>query len=388
MEPAYLITWKPSTENTDKGWPEENLQQLFDEVEANGYADEEWRFARRKGVNSGEKVYLLRQGRRGQALLGFGTVLKAPSGTDGAIVRFEHLVDPRSKVVLASSAELKAIPEGTKYWNTQSSGILLPEEIAQALGELAGRGSPIPDVYGSSNPDWTRDELILALDLYFREPSARGSKSHPACQELSDILNRLPIHTSQPRSSTFRNANGVGMKLSNFLRYDSSYVGKGLAAGSNAESEVWESFSSDKAKLTAAVKAILAGALALDKEGVVATIEDDGAEEGRVMTRLHKVRERNAAVVKKKKDRVLEQTGALKCEVCGFDFKLAYGDLGAGYAECHHGIPISALEPGKKTTLADLHIVCANCHRMLHKGKHWPSVDDVRKLAKVSYTFQ
>ena len=41
--------------------------------------------------------------------------------------------------------------------------------------------------------DWTRDELILALELYFDEPKARGSKSHPpAVHALSDTLNKLP----------------------------------------------------------------------------------------------------------------------------------------------------------------------------------------------------
>ncbi len=78
------------------------------------------------------------------------------------------------------------------------------------------------------NPDWTRDELILALDLYFREPAARGSKTHPAVIELSELLNTLPIHGRANRHEKFRNPSGVGMKLSNFLRYDSSYTGAGL----------------------------------------------------------------------------------------------------------------------------------------------------------------
>jgi hypothetical protein len=60
--------------------------------------------------------------------------------------------------------------------------------------------------------DWTRDELILALDLYFKEPHARGSKSHPAVHELSEILNSLPIHSREIRGAVFRNPNGVGMK--------------------------------------------------------------------------------------------------------------------------------------------------------------------------------
>ena len=90
------------------------------------------------------------------------------------------------------------------------------------------------------NPKWTRDELILALDLYFKEPSARGSKTHPDVIKLSDILNALPIHEEITPGETFRNANGVGMKLSNFLVYDPEYQGKGLERGSKLEQEVWD----------------------------------------------------------------------------------------------------------------------------------------------------
>ncbi len=101
-----------------------------------------------------------------------------------------------------------------------------------------------------ANPDWTRDELILALDLYFREPKAQGNGSHSGCVELSKILNSLPIHDPVSRDSTFRNPNGVGMKLINFRKYDPTFKGKGLPAGSRLEEEVWNSFASDLPKLT------------------------------------------------------------------------------------------------------------------------------------------
>jgi predicted HNH restriction endonuclease len=30
--------------------------------------------------------------------------------------------------------------------------------------------------------------------------------------------------------------------------------------------------------------------------------------------------------------------------MCGFDFKDKYGELGEGFAECHHTIPVSELK--------------------------------------------
>jgi 5-methylcytosine-specific restriction protein A len=98
--------------------------------------------------------------------------------------------------------------------------------------------------------------------------------------------------------------------------------------------------------------------------------DDEEFAEGRVLTRLHKRRERNRAAVSKKKTRVLQEAGKLDCEVCGFDFVAHYGELGKGFAECHHIAPLASLPKKKSVRLADLAIVCANCHRMLHRRGH------------------
>lgn len=386
MQPAYLITWKPDTENEEKGWPEASLKKLYEQLRDRGEVQEVWRFARQKGVEQGARVYLVRQGRRGQALLGFGHIAEAPEpgGDRNARIRFEALVDPTSAKVFATQDELHCITTQPGVWNTQSSGVLLPPDVAHALAELVKRSELVDDQKllpsTSSNPDWTRDELVLALDLYFREPSARGSKTHPQCVRLSKILNSLPIHRGKPRGTTFRNPNGVAMKLSNFLTYDPSYTGKGLAAGSHAEKEVWKTFSTDRGKLQQAAEAIVAGASELASAGIVADEEDEGSEEGRILTRVHKMRERDSGLVRKKKQKVLSLTGRLQCEACGFDFAVVFGKLGNGFAECHHSRPISTLNPGEKTKLSDLHIVCANCHRMLHLGKPWQSVAQLKVL--------
>lgn len=386
MEPAYLITWKPDTENKEKGWPEESLKKLYEQLRDKGEVQEVWRFSRRKGVKPGERVYLVRQGRRGQALLGFGHIVEVPEpgSTKSARISFEALVNPTSIKVFATQDELHSITSQPGVWNTQSSGVLLPDDVTRSLAELVKRAEPVDDHKSltptSSNPDWTRDELILALDLYFRTPSARGSKTHPECAQLSEILNSLPIHREKPRGTTFRNPNGVAMKLSNFLIYDPSYSGKGLTAGSHAEKEVWNTFATDRVKLRKAAEAILAGASELENAGIKADENDEGSDEGRILTRVHKMRERDSGLVRKKKRKVLSLTGRLECEVCDFDFALVFGELGNGFAECHHSRPISTLNPGDKTKLLDLHIVCANCHRMLHQGKPWNSVAQLKVL--------
>jgi 5-methylcytosine-specific restriction protein A len=85
------------------------------------------------------------------------------------------------------------------------------------------------------NALWTKDELILALELYLRDRTSIGNKKHPEVLKLSEALNSLPSIIGYHKASNFRNPTGVAMKLSNFLRFDPSYKGKGLASGNKLE---------------------------------------------------------------------------------------------------------------------------------------------------------
>ena len=106
------------------------------------------------------------------------------------------------------------------------------------------------------------------------------------------------------------------------------------------------------------------------------------ASEGRLLTRVHVTRERNQGLIKRKKKSVLNKTGSLKCEVCSFDFKQVYGELGEGFAECHHVKPVSQLKPNEKTRIDDLAILCANCHRMIHRKRPWKTVEELKSILK------
>lgn len=234
------------------------------------------------------------------------------------------------------------------------------------------------------NPTWKRDELILALDLYFRVNPLHINKGNPEIDSLSELLNALPIHHGSVKSGKFRNATGVYMKLCNFLRFDPSYSGEGLTRGAKLEEEIWNEFAADLPRLRRTAKAIKQNyqSLLLSSDSESDEPEDEEYPEGKVLFQLHKLRERNATLVKKKKQRTLEKTGRLECEVCGFDFQKVYGDIGYGFAECHHVLPVSSLPPAYQTKLSDLAIVCANCHRMLHKGRACLSIADLKQLVQ------
>jgi 5-methylcytosine-specific restriction enzyme A len=236
------------------------------------------------------------------------------------------------------------------------------------------------------NPNWTRDELILALDLYFRLNPLHTSKTNKEIIELSELLNELPIHPGSGNIEKFRNPSGVYMKLCNFLRLDPSYTGKGLSAGSKLDEEIWDEFADNKEKLHKVATLIRTqyDLIPIVKDEQQDINQDEEFPEGRILTKLHQYRERNAKAVRSKKQIVLKRDGKLICEVCGFDYQARYGELGKEFAECHHTIPVSELMPEQGTIMQDLAIVCANCHRMLHRSKKTLSIQGLRGIIRSS----
>lgn len=102
--------------------------------------------------------------------------------------------------------------------------------------------------------------------------------------------------------------------------------------------------------------------------------------EGAPQYAKHIKRERDPRVVKLAKARKWQETKAFACDVCQFDFAKTYGELGAGYIEAHHTIPVHTMKPGHKTKVTDLALVCSNCHRMLHTIKPLIDISQLKAL--------
>jgi len=242
------------------------------------------------------------------------------------------------------------------------------------------------------NPAWTRDELILALDLYFRHPPGHISKNHPEVRKLSNLLNALPIHTDRPDAERFRNENGVYTKLCNFLRLDPSYSGRGLTHGGVEEESVWEEFAGDSKRLADVARAIRENAGSHDSQQRLLRVprasqlteepEEDEFPEGKVLYRTHRARERSRTLVEAAKRHAMKSGGNLSCQACGFVFSERYGALGDGYLECHHIIPVSELRPSARTKVVDIALLCSNCHRMVHRRRPWLRIDQLRSLLR------
>ncbi len=96
--------------------------------------------------------------------------------------------------------------------------------------------------------------------------------------------------------------------------------------------------------------------------------------------RIHRRVERNQALCKRAK----EIHGYI-CKACGFDFETRYGEIGRNYIEAHHIVPISSLEKTKVQLdpSKDFTVLCSNCHRMIHRIKPTPSLEEFKAIIRI-----
>lgn len=96
--------------------------------------------------------------------------------------------------------------------------------------------------------------------------------------------------------------------------------------------------------------------------------------------RLHRRIERNPKASKE----VKAYHGYI-CQVCEFDFEGTYGALGKEYIEAHHLKQLASLEEGKAMLFdiaKEFAVLCANCHRMIHRMADVSDLDALKDLLK------
>ncbi|WP_051304116.1 HNH endonuclease [Calidithermus chliarophilus] len=252
--------------------------------------------------------------------------------------------------------------------------------LLTALGVNSGTAHP------RKSTAWTRDALILVLDQYFRG-GVPEDLSHSAISDLHELLRQLlETHGVKPLSPR-----DVHRKLADFAGLDSSggptaFPQPGRVG--DAEIELWGDFVGRRGELESIAEAIRSQLQVREKAPGEGELLDEAGEdyqapEGRLLLATHKRRERNRNLVEAKKQRVLALRGTLQCEVCGFDFQEVYGELGSGFIECHHNVPLASLPGPRENSLEDLALVCSNCHRMLHRSReHTLTVEELRAMLR------
>jgi 5-methylcytosine-specific restriction protein A len=85
----------------------------------------------------------------------------------------------------------------------------------------------------------------------------------------------------------------------------------------------------------------------------------------------------------KLRSRAIEIHGTI-CKICEFDFKAKYGSHGEDYIEVHHKRALHTLvESSQIDPEHDMTVLCANCHRMVHRKKYFPlSIEELKEIWK------
>jgi 5-methylcytosine-specific restriction protein A len=230
--------------------------------------------------------------------------------------------------------------------------------------------------------DWERDELILATALVESNGWRQVGEGDERVQDLSALLRQsIAIHPLDNRHPDFRNPASVARKTQNIASVHPSHSGA-PSHTSMLDREVVEDFRADPAGMHAAADRVRE-LVARDELGHDDLPDLDeaasAAREGGLALRAHLRRERDPKLRQKKLADTKRRGSPVACEVCAFDFGRAYGLHGLDYIECHHRIPLH-VSGETRTRLADLALLCSNCHRMIHRAKRWLTVEELKAM--------
>jgi 5-methylcytosine-specific restriction protein A len=248
------------------------------------------------------------------------------------------------------------------------------ELVARRLEELGFQVLHLPRI------DWTREEIILAC----AEVEANGwrqlDRNDQRVAALSRLLQSPGIHPVERRGPDFRNPAGVARKTADIATRVPGYPGK-KTNGNHLDVEVLLEFRRQPALMHQAATAIREELSRASARLPVTDLDLDGlaANEGGVLYRRHLRRERDPELRTKKIKDARRRGVPIACEVCSFDFARVYGPRGADFIECHHRVPLHVSGP-IRTRIADLALLCSNCHRMIHRATPWLTVEELQAL--------
>lgn len=214
--------------------------------------------------------------------------------------------------------------------------------------------------------EWTRPELAIMVAALHDKDWSWIRNTTPRAAELSALLRAGSIYPDGPADPSFRSVNSIQRKGEDLRTARSDYHAK-QTRGSALDKVIIADYEKNPDAILAEAAAALAE-LAKGTVNAIPATEDDelAVAEGKAVMRMHLSRERKAGLRAKKIESVTKAGLPIACEVCGLDFGKVYGERGNGYIEVHHIRPLHDSGP-TVTALKDLALLCANCHRMIHR---------------------
>lgn len=214
-----------------------------------------------------------------------------------------------------------------------------------------------------ANASFTRDEVILALDVLHSNGGIAPEPESAEIQQLSRLLHRLPIHPVATRKKDFRTPTGVQAQIS---RYQHRYENMVGVMFYKIDSE----FENRYDELHAIAKAIRRNVAAFEETIFGDPLEGEEFPEGILLGHLHRIVEtRDSAKLVPGK----------RCEICQIDTS----DIYPGYSSLmsmHLAVPITELDGNRRYQAKEFITVCPNCHAALHRRRPWLTKENCGEL--------
>ena len=209
-----------------------------------------------------------------------------------------------------------------------------------------------------ASASFTRDEVILALDVLYSSENGRVTADSDEIKELSLLLNRLPIHPLENRRADFRSPTGITAQLMRFrLSCLSGINGQNVGGVFFLVSFEYEDRVNELHSIAKAIRK--------NKEVFVSLfgspLEDNGFPEGILLGHLHNIIEQRDGAKLALNDH---------CEVCNSRPALCYRNAGQ-LLQNHLVVAPILMDYSRKYRANSFLTVCPTCHAALHRYRPW-----------------
>ena len=150
-----------------------------------------WSCGKSKRLQVGDRVFVIRLGEQPKGIFASGTVVRKPYEAEHwdekkaaagetcyfIRVRFDTLLDPDSDQILPRES-LNVSPFSTMHWDTQMSGVSIPDDVAKQLEKLwanfaTGGRAWIPEEVEEDTVIFEGALHRISVNAYERNPEAR-----------------------------------------------------------------------------------------------------------------------------------------------------------------------------------------------------------------------
>ena len=184
---TYLLAWNP------KRWQWDNIVQMSDDVKIGKIVLDRWSSGVSKRPQKGDRFFLIRLGEEPKGIIASGSIErdsfvdlhwneeKSSLGetTNYVEIKYDTLLNPDSDSILPRELLINMLPLSEMHWDTQMSGVQIPNNVANEL-ETLWTGFNNSSIFTFPEElDATQEEIFegavhrISVNSYERNPVAR-----------------------------------------------------------------------------------------------------------------------------------------------------------------------------------------------------------------------